>query len=621
MKKILSILIILLLVMQTFCFAQTTEALPNVNCGVYYDEANQQFNAFMHITKGGYTKNATLYIAAYKYQVLEDLITANLSELEDVDSIYATVDYDSEAAFKDYSFKYFMFDEDLRPLKQFPVFTVQDPPPSDEVLPSKTSGYGYVLYSAYQTSTLTDPVYSVKLITDNGLELLNVAENVLYYYAGDNIRYVLPSYNAFTTSTDGSGTIKGTKVEFLARNQFKLIKYTTNEAGEINAIYEADYDTDQFAFAFDVAGNYDADNFKLDKSLDENAAVFFLASSTSNATPITDSDGFVKNNVINVGGINHKINTSNCLIGTLADLIDDEYYTGKLYVDSQGELGNLLVITTGHGQPTQASSIAVITNVVTDLNEDYEYCYILSYYMDGELKEGVYTSYDVMNLCPDLSEGDIVKINVDKKGVITALDYLVNFGEPVRDTSTGKVNVVSRAADGTKDNYAFGYATTYTRSTRVAEVEGAAYRLSSAQNVYIIDESYKYEKIGIGSTGDFSWDIDVITNADRAKYADYVFIREYDGRVEEIVIIKNIIDYADDNTIVLGDITDVADEAYVAYTAAKAAYEADTTDVDLKAAVIEAANDAYYAAIEAYSYDSSYDISNAEAAKAYADSL
>ncbi len=962
MKKLLAISIILLLVMQSFCFAQTSSnPLPNVNAGVYYDEANQQFNAFMHITKNGYEKNATLYIAAYKNKVLLDLKTANLTDLEDTDSVYATVDYDSEADFKDYSFKYFMFDEDLKPLKQFPVFTVQDPPPSEEVQPSikisgiiventttainspkaidtsipakvmvklcdtygtthsafreysdwtasylessnitlgflvgdssaesylgkrvdlyleedktssnlvitdiveassnivasfsldqyeaistsggrtyveyyknasdrdataltldanttvvynnvggyttdeifgpivmryspyggqitlidnnstngydvilvemgatavvdevvgtrvyfretaelangntissilvnaeatdkkyvfykngkeisvsdlqewdvltivaadndsdyitaevitttvsgsvsavsssvtsatglkytingaeydvahgnykagrlqygdagtfyidkygkiaayneddsvipgNTGGYGYVLYSAYETSALQDSVYRIRLLTDSGVETLKVASIVSYCYAGDNTKYTLDSSRAFKNTTDGSGTIKGSSVEFNARNQFELIKYRTNSAGEINAIYEAGYDYDKFAYVADVAGAYDAANLKLGKALDEDTKVIFLATSTTGATPVNDINGFVKNDVINVGGTNYKINTSSCAIGTLSDLIDDEYYTGKVYIDSKGELGNLLVVTTGYGKVAAASSIAVITKVSAALTQDYKDCQILSYYMDGELKEGVYTTSDAMDT--DLSEGDIVKLFVSSSGVIAAIDILVDFGYSIRNANGTIDGVFQKIANG-KDKYFFGYGDAYTKSTKALTIGANTFRLSSAQNVYVVNASLRVGKVNVGTAGDFEWDREVITNADKAKYADYVFIREYDGKVEDVVIIENIIDYQDpENGIVLGTLSDLADEYYAAYKAAKAAYEAYPEDYDLKQDVIDAANTFYYAAIEAYSYDSSYDISIAEAAKAYADTL
>ncbi len=493
--------------------------------------------------------------------------------------------------------------------------------------------YGFVLYGAYETSTMKDKVYVIKLLTANGAEIFDVATKVSYYYAGDDTRYTLTSANAFIINgVSGAGAeVKGTTTEFLAGNQFELIKYTTNSAGEINAIYEAGYDADKFAFVANVADDYDADNLKLGKALDENATVFFLASSTTGATP-SMVNGFAKNDVINVGGTNYKISTSSCAVGTIADLIDDEDYTGKLYVDNKGELGNLLVVTTGWGKTAASSSIAVVTDVATAQNDDFDACQILSYYVDGELKEGVYTTNDAMDA--NLTEGDIVKLSVASTGVITAVDILVDFGANIRNANGTIGGTLQKTVNG-KDKYIFGYGDAYTKGTKALTIGADTFRLGSAKNVYVVDASLNVGKIDVGAAGDFSWDKEVMTNADKAKYADYVFAREYDGRVEEIVIIKNIIDYTDDtNNITLGDITDVADEYYNAYTAAKAAYDAAVVaynaapDATLAAAVNdaivaaqEAADAAAQAAADAKAEDNTYSTAAADAAVVEANGL
>ncbi len=968
MKKILSILVILLLVMQSFCFAQTSETLPNVNCGVYYDEANQQFNAFMHVTKNGYEKNALLFITAHKNKVLADLKSVSLTELEDVDSVFATVDYDGELSFKDYSFKFFMFDEDLKPLKIFPEFTIQDPPPSDEVQPSiRVSGviventttaldgtkaidtskparvkvklcdtygsthsafreysdwtasdfesanivfeflvgdssaesflgkrvdlgldykedtdefvindnvqnssnnvtsfevgqfsdisisgtkttigyyqnisdrdateltveadasvvynnvggydlddifgsvvvpdcvfggtvtlidndlingydvvlveigstavvdhvngtrvyfkeaaelakggslggisvdaaatdekfvflkdgkeisiselkewdvlniiaaektadyivaevsgttvtgtvsstpysntsatglkytindnkydvaygnyqadnlqigdtgifyidkygkiaafidttvpnYGFVLYAAKKVGGVDASYVQIRMITANGVENFDFADKVKYYKT------------ATPTVVDGDAAALLTDV---MTNRYELVKYETNASGKINAFYEAGYDIDKFKKKGEYSAAYDSDNFRLGTVLDPDAKVFLLSTSIYDADDLTagiqnptEAEISANLNLMPIGGYYYKIKASNCCMGTLADLNDEEPYTAKVYLDSKGDDGNLVVITSGYGRTAEVSSLAVITEAAPVENENFEECYLLSYYIDGELVEGVYTTHEAA--IAGLTAGDIVKIHVNKKGVITAIDFLMDFGNPVRNASTGKVNAISRAADGVKDNYAFGYATAYSRNTHTATVEGFSYRLASAKNVYIIDGSLKVGKIDVGAAGDFTWDMNVISASDREKYADYLFIREYAGKVEDVVIIKNIIDYEDpDNGIILDtEASMAAEEADIAYEdflfakanyeAAKAAYDADMAefgvadDFTVNNAidyVKETANYAYAAAYEACAMGAEYDLTAASSARAYADAL
>jgi len=406
--------------------------------------------------------------------------------------------------------------------------------------------YGFVLYAAYETGGVSDNVYQIKLLTANGVDIYDVASKV-NYYLGDN--------SGTRTSQDSDTYFAG--YDFLAANQFKLIKYSTNSNGEINTIYEAGYDNDKFAAVNAgsinaVSGRYDADNFSLGGILDEDATVFLLATAPTNDAITLDSNGKVTNNIFTIGGTNYKINTSECSMGTLADLVDEESYTGMTYLDQKGDDANLLVVTTGFGATSTSSNIAVLTDVSVGQNDEYDDCYILSYFLDGELVEGVYTTNTAFGKVNGLTEGDIVKLTVSSAGVITDISSLVNFEDGIRkangginivqvdhdnDPSTSKVDDVNLGTVG-KQTTVFGMATAFTKGTKTATINGTSYRLSSASNIYVIDSTLKVGKVDLGSAGDYEWNGNGVSDVD--VYADYLFVRTYDGRVEDVVIVKNI---------------------------------------------------------------------------------
>ncbi len=475
----------------------------------------------------------------------------------------------------------------------------------DATVAGGTAGnYGYVLYAAAPAAGSMSGVVQAKMITANGVETFDCATKVKFYVTTTSTNY------------DADDAALATAI---MNNQSRIVKYTVNSNGEINAIYQADYNIEKLEDKGAVSGAYDADNYAIGGTiLDENATVFLL---TTNAYDANAADGYQapassyitgNNNMIkdpiNLGDGDkyYKINTSSCVMGTLSDLADKEYYTGRVYLDPKGETGNILVITTGYGATAASSSIAVITDVAEGKNDNYEQVNILSYYADGELKENVYTTGDAYDA--SLTEGDIVKINVSSAGLITSIKYAVDFSDGIRDEAGIIDDVVAQTGnEGVDEDFAFGYATAFTKGTKTVTIGGSSYRLENAENVYVIEPALKANRIRKGSASNFTWDEKVISNADREAYADYVFVRKYKNRVEDVVIIKTFVnDYKKDSTVVLdtqADITAAKAAADTAVTAAEtavttaetkvAAAEAAVTAAETKVAAIAAAKTAY----------------------------
>jgi len=388
--------------------------------------------------------------------------------------------------------------------------------------------YGFVLYAAYETGGVSDNIYQIKMITDEGCKIYDVAGKLNYYEAGNGYRVTVSSDNFFET------------YDFLGKNQFSLIKYNVNANDEISTIYEADYDYDKFAtVSVNQSGSYDAANLSIgNRIIDEDATVFMIGTTPTYDIPTLDIYGYVTNDVITLGSINYKINPSESFVGTLADLVDSAYYTYMSYLTSTGDDANLLVITSGYGAISNDSSIAVINSVSTNMNDDGDDILTISYYQDGELLEDVNTTNDVYNMAYSLSEGDIVKIKTKSDGVIMSLSTLVDFGDDIR-FADGSIDVNSaKVGTNGKQNTIFGMASAFTKSTRTATINGTSYRLSSASNIYVIDSTLKVGKVDLGSAGDYEWNGNGVSDVD--EYADWLFVRTYDGRVEDVVIIKSI---------------------------------------------------------------------------------
>ncbi len=331
----------------------------------------------------------------------------------------------------------------------------------------------------------------------------------------------------------------------------KVVKLSKNGAGQISEIVLAGYDPDKFkaitaGFSAGTEYEYDADNgrFLTAGYVDEDAIVFII-----DTVDVTESK-----------------------LGTLADLDHENGY--KLmakYADSKAEDCNIVVIDAASLKTSTTSSLAVITEVGESTNEDGEAIYILSYYLDGELNEGV-SSIAQTDLGVALTAGDVVKVKVGSDGLISDIKMVFDFDDDVRTAYNDSTTLVSMATNAndttTKEIFAGGTVVDYKESSTLATIYtdyqtgtdgNKEYKLSQAENVYVIDGTGLSMIVKVGSDANFrvfeklydgSLTVNVDTDNDGTidaasvavgtaqAYADHVYVRAYEGKVKDVIIVK-----------------------------------------------------------------------------------
>ncbi len=430
-----------------------------------------------------------------------------------------------------------------------------------------SANYGYVLGVAVEEATFggTTADLKVQMLTADGVVILPVKSNARLerYNNTTDLDMDLAEWNVTTDGDDTTAVVAdaGTNahdatVEWAAFKHIKgnVVQYVKNSAGYITKITEAGHDTTKFkASAMSVSADdtdpnkkkYDAENSKFDTTagyVDADTIVF-----------IVDTDA------------------ANCSVGTLADLDHDNAYTVKLaYADKKAEDTNVIVVTYDSIQTSTTTNIAVIKEVGNSTNEDSEAIYSITYLMNGEEKSAD-TTADVATGVSGLNAGDIVKVKLGSAGVITNLTKVYDFGTTVRDftdnTTADDTAAVFDNATGAKEIFAGGQVVSYKETSTEVElsttINSAAsnrlYKLSRAENVYVVDEtgrtlvvkngsdaSYKYfenlyDASLSGATFEITVGSTVLTGKSQAyalAYTDHVYVREYDGRVTDVVIVK-----------------------------------------------------------------------------------
>ena len=420
--------------------------------------------------------------------------------------------------------------------------------------------YGYV-FNTLVTDKNMDKEVQVKLITANGAELLKFASTV-------NVSLPNNKKATFKTSDikdveDENETQNGFKVKDL---RDKVVKYTKNSSGALKTIVFADYN-DSFESVWEAADGkavtetYDADNYRLGKYIDKDSKVFFV----------------------------NKSDADKCSLGTPEDLSDNNTYKVlAFYADSKAEENNIVVIEGNTNTSSKATSLAVITSAATAKDENDNDIMTLSYIVDGTVVKDVDTidDVDIVNgegkaLNVTLNAGDIVRIKTNSAGKISGITVLWDMAEDVRadyDTKYATQKTTGDAA-GTRDGETlYGGAVTAAKDSdkvyfgkldwnkkdsngnviALADQVTEWVNLGKAKNVYTVQTiregnvqvkkggSFNYVKQMFDNTNPGKYNFvyngteteDEVNEANLAKYVDHVFVREYDGRIEDVVIVK-----------------------------------------------------------------------------------
>ena len=419
--------------------------------------------------------------------------------------------------------------------------------------------YGYV-FNTLVTDKNMDKEVQVKLITANGAELLTFASSV-------NVNLANGNKATFKTSDITDADVKA---DDATQNGFKVtdlrgqvVKYTKNSSGSLKTIVFANYNDNFESVSYTSATEtYDADNYRLGKYIDKDAKVFFI----------------------------NKSDADKCSLGTPADLSDNNTYKVlKFYADSKADENNIVVIEGNTNTSSKSTSLAVITAAATGKDENDSEIMTLSYIVDGTVVNDVDTIDDVDIVTDDnsveakeLTPGDIVRIKTNSAGKISGITVLWKMDEDVRNDAIAATYAKQKTAGDAKGErdgeYLYGGAVTVAKDSDkvyfgnvdwdkkdsngnvIALVDQVTewVNLGKAKNVYTV-QTIRDGKVQVKKGGSFNYvkqmfdndntksynfvydgkeTKDAVNKANLAKYVDHVFVREYDGRIEDVVIVK-----------------------------------------------------------------------------------
>lgn len=416
--------------------------------------------------------------------------------------------------------------------------------------------YGYV-FNTLVTDKNMDKEVQVKLITANGAELLTFASSVNVSLANGNKATFKTSDITDEDVKNDDATQNGFTVTDL---KGQVVKYTKNSSGALKTIVFANYNDSFESVSYTSATEtYDADNYRLGKYIDKDSKVFFV----------------------------NKSDADKCSLGTPEDLSDNNTYKVlAFYADSKAEENNIVVIEGNTNTSSKATSLAVITEAATAKDENDSDIMTLSYIVDGTVVKDVNTIDDVdivsgegKALNVTLNAGDIVRIKTNSAGKISGITVLWDMAEDVRAdyNTTYATQVTTGDPAGTRDGETlYGGAVTAAKDSDkvyfgkldwnkmdskgnvIALVDQVTewVNLGKAKNVYTVQTiregnvsvkkggSFNYVKQMFDNTGSYNFVYngtetkDAVNEANLAKYVDHVFVREYDGRIEDVVIVK-----------------------------------------------------------------------------------
>ncbi len=432
------------------------------------------------------------------------------------------------------------------------------------------ANYGYITAIAADTDTLTgQTVILVQMVTADGIESFEVKKNAKLNYDTNeketemDAANLIDADNADSDSDNATGAdtyqytytpAGGSATTSTITLVGTVVKYTKNSAGLVTEITTADYDDKFKATSGFSAGSYefDADNSRLKGAgyVDADSIVFCV------------KPGDVKASYV----------------GTLADLEDAvDYDVDAMYFDKKADDNNIIVIDITNNAVSPKTGLAVITGLGDSATEEGEAIKSLSFFLDGkEVSADTIAWADVTKTgFGTLTVGDIVKVNMNGNGDVVAITMVYDFADPIRTFNATTLSSSAFAftefnnATGAAEVFAGGQVAAYTKSSTLASVPtktagstaNVEYKLSQADNVYVIDINGRGVDIDTGSASSYKCydalytndgDVDVTignnaaltgqTVADAMLLSDYVFVRAYEGKVKDVVIVKGLAD-------------------------------------------------------------------------------
>lgn len=386
--------------------------------------------------------------------------------------------------------------------------------------PDSEMNYAYVTAATVEEEFLTGMQTAIlQLVTADGVEVLYVKKTGAIL---NDEEFDADDYTYYTINDVFAG---------------QIIKYTVNDSDEITKIIMADYDESLTGGAYGRDVEFDAANNSFVNGFDvaQNATVFFI----------------------------DERDAEDSYVGTTEDLIDGvNYEVWGRYATEDAEVYNILIVKRIAGVVSPKAGFAVIENVGNSENMDGERILSIKYFSKNEtiIADTTWEVYDEAERY--LTPGDIVKLNINKNGIIDALEIVYDFEEGVRanyaDSPDGYELTFDEVYNASgAEVIAGGVVENYRKASAVATIDGQDFKLSQADNIYVIDANGRKLSIANGSTSSFKYfedlydeevravdiaiDGETFENVDieEAKLiTDNIFARAYDGRVTDVVIVK-----------------------------------------------------------------------------------
>ncbi len=412
------------------------------------------------------------------------------------------------------------------------------------------SGFGGVEVSLQMLTA--DGVAVMKLANNAALELfanISVGNDETAITATKDLKLDLDKWDAGSDDKMGTTLDDGEKgrtiyavIKAMAGD---VIQYTANSNGYITRITEAGYDSDFEAAGTWVANQeFDSARNKFGSQKVEADTIVFVKGASA-----TDIDKFS--------------------VTTLDSFVNEELYTISAgYQDKKSDAPNVIVVGVGQLTTSASASLAVVVEAGSATDKNNNEVWAITYLMDGELVKDALTSEDVATgTIP--TAGDMIKINYTGD-VITTLETVFNLSARLINSkkvdaatkgayvATGLETIYGGLVTGCDEDYKISIADDiYTAGVGTSDIAGKY--IDEAKNVYLVEKGRNAVTVDTGSYRDYGYFEELYTGnnvklyftddsattvpvSSKAAYGDYVYVREYDGDIIDVVIVKGMLD-------------------------------------------------------------------------------
>lgn len=425
-----------------------------------------------------------------------------------------------------------------------------------------TGNYGYIIAVAADEADFgaTGCVVKVQILTADGIEVLEVKNNAKLNKTGVG---TVATLNVNDWTYVNANSVTGTdSANFTALNATEgtVVKYIKDANGYLASVTQQGFtktsNVDADFTTSTILGKitYDADNNKFTSDGDD---------STVTPEVYTDADrgGYIDAEAtVYIKGASIDQYT----IATAADLADKvQYKVLAAYATKNATDADIIVIDYNSFAGTSVTSnVAVITGISTASDEDGLAVYAVTYLQDGEEKT-VNTTAEIKDEVDGwLTVGDVVKVKTTGD-VISKITKVFDFAETVRPAlaSAGAVNLTAAGSAGNNEVFVGGAVTGYKESSEEVQIGGNWYKLSRGVNFYEINNNGRdlavtaeggatfvslsealYDgtiaNVTIKNSKNDVLEANISEATAQTKYADYVYIRTYEDKVIDVIVVK-----------------------------------------------------------------------------------